>query len=301
MDMGLTRFNYFAYGSSLVSDVALHLPKSPESTAAKIQIQSAVFSYPKGQKTKVHRAGIIAKFAEDQHFKYLIWPDTLVFRINAEGIEYQQLAEMPQGLLSIFICAEALGILIFLKGHMLLHASCVLMHKKAQIFLGQPGAGKSTTVAAMAQAGFSVLGDDMVAIDFSSDKPKVHSGTDELKIWEDAVIGLGFDKSKLSPAWEGKNKFMFKQKHFPIDQSFILEKINILLKPKSRKKINEITFSQKMLIPTQYFALPHQLLKNQALSQFFRQSQILAQTCTYEHKKRPKNFEALRSWIQSQK
>src|ERR1700688_1393777 len=63
-----------------------------------------------------------------------------------------------------YLVGPVLGFLLRLRGVVCLHASVVAIKGRAAVFVGDEGAGKSTTAACFAQAGFAVLSDDIAAL-----------------------------------------------------------------------------------------------------------------------------------------
>jgi len=77
------------------------------------------------------------------------------------------------------------------RGLFVLHAGAVDMGGSAAAFLGDKGQGKSTLNAAMATAGFSLLSEDAVALQWSDDEkhtvPTALCGFAQVKLVPDAV------------------------------------------------------------------------------------------------------------------
>ena len=96
---------------------------------------------------------------------------------------------------------ELLGLILYQRDHLVLHASAVSVNGKAAIFLGPRGAGKSTTAAAFGVEGHSVLEDDVVAIRFDSGVPTVVPGVPQLRLKSDAAAALGVTDASI-PAEE---------------------------------------------------------------------------------------------------
>jgi hypothetical protein len=63
-----------------------------------------------------------------------------------------------------YLLGPVLGLLLRLRGITCLHASAVTLGDRVAAFAGSEGAGKSTTAAALAQRGHSVISDDIVAL-----------------------------------------------------------------------------------------------------------------------------------------
>jgi hypothetical protein len=89
---------------------------------------------------------------------------------------------------------ELLGLVLYQRDYLVLHASAVSVDGRAAIFLGPRGAGKSTTAAAFSAAGHSVLEDDVVAIRFDRSMPTVVPGVPQLRLPSDTTVALGMEE-----------------------------------------------------------------------------------------------------------
>ncbi|HTZ72603.1 MAG TPA: hypothetical protein VMB47_01670 [Candidatus Aquilonibacter sp.] len=63
-----------------------------------------------------------------------------------------------------YLLGPVMGLMLLLRGTVCLHASAIVIKSRAVLFLGDAGAGKSTTAAALAQRGHALLADDIVSI-----------------------------------------------------------------------------------------------------------------------------------------
>src|SRR6185312_6739454 len=68
------------------------------------------------------------------------------------------------GMVRTLLAGRLMGYLLRQRGYLALHASAVEIDGKAALFLGESGAGKSTTAAAFYSRGHSVLADDVAAV-----------------------------------------------------------------------------------------------------------------------------------------
>lgn len=118
------------------------------------------------------------------------------------------------------ILGAPFGVLLHQRGRLVLHASAALLANRhvegsqrhsqqaspvmlgedgAVAFLGAPGAGKSTTAAALYARGHPVIADDLVPIAFddgsNENVPIVYPGFPLLKLWPEAASALGDDIS----------------------------------------------------------------------------------------------------------
>ena len=101
-----------------------------------------------------------------------------------------------------------------LRGVTCLHASSIAVGGHAIGLLGQPGAGKSTTAAAFARLGYSILSDDVAVLDYRGDRFLVPPGYPRNNLWPDSVRALfGSEDAlpKITATW-GK-------RYLPLDQN----------------------------------------------------------------------------------
>ena len=232
---------YLAFGEVIETDINFD-DTLPEATAEKTIsiIESRIAENPL-RLTKMHRQGIQARFGFIENDTILVWDSIIKFRISENVIEYQSLGA-DKKTLKLFTLSEAIGITLLLKGNFVLHGSCVLINDKAQIFVGEPGAGKSTAATAFWKAGKIILSDDLSVIKFIDEKPYVLPAFPQLKVWKDALNGLGIDTEGLEKSTEGGTKYLIQQsfEKFPV-KPIPLESITVLLKKNSRKKEGELS------------------------------------------------------------
>lgn len=158
---------------------------------------------------------------------FALWPEHLTME-NAQS----------------YLLGPVLGLLMRLRGVTCLHASAVAFGDCSVVFVGPAGAGKSTTAAAFATRGFSVLSDDIVALSLAShfDVPtervpaaavgvpgvasfRVLPAYPHLCLWPDAIKSLfGSDGHfpRLAPEWEkqkvvlGSSGMRFEARELPL-------------------------------------------------------------------------------------
>lgn len=285
-----------AYNQAIKSDFNLQLPLSNEKQDFDI-LQNPI-AERKLANTNIFRKGITAKVNVEENSIILNWENIATFEaIGGTTLNYQRLTD-DDNIFRLFTISEAFGLILQQKGYFLLHGSAVQVGKKAYVFIGISGAGKSTTIAAFAKAGYTVLSDDMTAISFDKNgKPIILPAYPEIKIWENSVNNLGFDKTKLEPAYEGHDKYLLKQPEdiFP-SEGIPLEQIIVLQKPYSRKKealkINEIPIEL-----LKYYPLPQQILRGSVLERHFWDSIKIASQVSVKRVNRPKNYPQLFDFI----
>ena len=104
-----------------------------------------------------------------------------------------------------YLLGPVLGFVLRLRGVTCLHASAVAIGDHAVALAGSPGAGKSTTAAAFAQAGVPVLSDDIVALVDNGDEFLVQPGYPRLNLWPDSgrmLVGAEGVLPRITPTWD---------------------------------------------------------------------------------------------------
>lgn len=117
-------------------------------------------------------------------------PDTVLVEPQ-EGVSDHLLSQAFLGLVMSLVLER--------RGILCLHASAVSVHNRAALFLGDKGAGKSTTCGALLARGHTPITDDLVAIDGTlqdNPAPIVWPGFSSMKLWPDSVeaLALGEDE-----------------------------------------------------------------------------------------------------------
>ncbi len=286
-----------AYTLTIDSDIDLQLPKGEGK--ADIIIEKARFSAEKQFQTQIYRKGVRAKFGGRGNATMLDWEGIARFKaLLGNRLEYEKMTN-DDGVFRLFALSEALGMVLFQRNLFLLHGSAVKIGEQATIFIGRPGAGKSTTVSAFAQRDYTILSDDLTAVWFDEKgKPYVLPAFPELKIWENTVNNLGFDKTQLQPAFEGHNKFLYQQPiaNFP-REPVPLHQIIILQRPHS-KQVGVVKLTQTPVELFPHFPLPSRLLEGGGLQRHFEDCIRLRRAVSIVKVPRPKNFTLLKRWVE---
>ena len=104
-----------------------------------------------------------------------------------------------------YLLGPVLGLLLRFRGVTCLHASAVAISKSAIAFVGAEGAGKSTTAAAFARAGYAAVSDDVVALVESEGDFFVSPTYPHLSLWPESVellYGTAGALPPFVPNWE---------------------------------------------------------------------------------------------------
>lgn len=291
---------YSAYGLTIFSEIELpELVRSEKTDAIDFSIARGEVILPKLKKTPIHRRGIRALSGKDAEGNLILhWDEVADFK----AIDGKKLIVSAQtddkNLLSLFVVSEALAMILFQKGYFLLHASAVKIGDEAWCFMGNPGAGKSTTAAAFIKAGATLLSDDLTAIKFDENgKAFIIPGYPQLKIWNNTVNGLSYDRDNLEPVSEGVNKFSYKPEGVFSLEPVALSNIFFLHKANNRPALQALKSSEVPIETLKNFPLPIAFLKDTLLANHFTQSFMCARSSDLWRKRRPEGFSTLEKWV----
>ena len=131
-----------------------------------------------------------------------------------------------------YLLGPVMGFVLRLRGTVCLHASAVAIDDRAIALIGLPGAGKSTTAAAFACAGYPVLSDDVVALSDKGPEFLVQPGYPRVNLWPDSVRTLFGSQDalpRITPTWDkrylplGQNGHHFASRPLPLGAIYILD------------------------------------------------------------------------------
>lgn len=186
-------------------------------------------SAPAGQDMSSLRFGSLAG---GRYFGFF-YSDGARFAVEREGREIW--ADWPDHYTLEDACTYLVGpVLAFalrLRGATCLHASAIAVDGMAIALVGAPGAGKSTTAAAFALAGFPVLSDDLVVLSEANGRLFVQPGYPRVNLWPDstrALMGSEAALPRITPAWEKRflaldqNGLRFAGRSLPLGAVYLL-------------------------------------------------------------------------------
>jgi hypothetical protein len=167
-------------------------------------------------------------------FLHLVYYNGLQFWLDREGnyIWGNWPDELSNEAASTFLLGPVLGLLLRLRGVACLHASAVAIGGRAVAFVGSAGAGKSTTAAAFARRGHSLLSDDIVALSEVGRAFRVAPAYPYLSLWPESVDMLygspealprfiaNWDKRYLAGGTDGVR---FEESSLPLGAIYLLD------------------------------------------------------------------------------
>jgi hypothetical protein len=138
--------------------------------------------------TKVARNIVVysAPGEKESLFKLAFFTDnillTLIFDKSKQTARIVYNENETEGNLDSYFVGVIMGCIMRLQGMICLHGSAVNIAGKAAVFLGSKRSGKSTTAAAFAQMGFSVLADDITVIRLRKGRYYVQPGYPKVRL-----------------------------------------------------------------------------------------------------------------------
>lgn len=146
---------------------------------------------------------------------WAVWPETLTLEDTAT-----------------YLLGPIMGFVMLLHGCVSLHASAIAIDDQAIALVGPAGSGKSTTAAAFAELGHSILAEDVVTLDDQGASFLVQPAYPCIRLWPasvTALFGEHHDLPKLTPNWEKRYldltqpPYQFHERPLPLAAIYLLE------------------------------------------------------------------------------
>jgi hypothetical protein len=130
-----------------------------------------------------------------------------------------------------YLVGPVIAFVLRLRGITCLHASAVVVDGRAIALFGLAGAGKSTTAAAFALDGISVLSDDVAVLADRGNHFFIQPGYPRVNLWPDSVrtlFGSGAALPHITPTWDkrylalGQDGRPFASEPLPLGAIYVL-------------------------------------------------------------------------------
>lgn len=169
-------------------DVEIHLGIAPAPAASGSGVPD-LLAYASDYKDNSGEPAVKLWKINDGQFLRLEYFDGSNFWLDREGTRIWAKWRAPLTLedAATYLLGPVLGLLLRLRGVTCLHASAVSVGDSAIVFVGSAGAGKSTTAAALAKQGCSVISDDVVALTEVSGIFYVYPAYPYLCLWPEST------------------------------------------------------------------------------------------------------------------
>jgi hypothetical protein len=184
---------YLAYGLRLRSDRLLPELEHDPGEAYDVIIRRADL----GRKLP-DLAQFIVEFTAST--AYIAFGTVGHFAVHADGlVEYDLVPEADESILGLVILGVVSASLLQLRGQLALHASAIDIAGRGVVFMGNKGAGKSTTAAAFIRAGHRLLADDVLPVQLDPAPPRLVPGFAQLKLSTAAMESIALPEATSTP------------------------------------------------------------------------------------------------------
>ena len=191
---------YMAFGLEIASDLAMPELASGGHREPDLVIETGRVA---GDAVSADRP-VMFCFREDDggDADTMAWHDVARFRISgADRITYEGAPQSGDALVSLPLLGPVMAVLLHRRGLLTLHGSAVVIDGRASVFLGDTGAGKSTTAAALVRAGYGLVTDDIVAVDpGAGGGPIIWPGYPQVKLTDIATDALPLAGAETMPS-----------------------------------------------------------------------------------------------------
>jgi hypothetical protein len=112
---------------------------------------------------------------------------------NGTEINIDPVSYVEESLLRRYIIGTIMALLLYQRGHLVLHASSININGSAVAFLGAAGSGKSSLAATFYRNGYEIITDDISAIGYHNNNLIVFPGYPQIKLSNPVARLLGYD------------------------------------------------------------------------------------------------------------
>lgn len=221
---------YRAYGLTFESSVELPA-LTPGDGDPDVRVHAGAIRLPRPRRTwagmRVRGRTRRVHLVYDEVGACLVTPDEVVLDLLPAAVP---------SVLQLLLIGPVTGILLQLRGLLVLHAAAVEVEGRAVVIAGNSGMGKSTTAAALVRTGGRLLADDVVAIDLGGAQPTVPAGSPHLRLMPESLLALGEDPESLPRLRENYEKRQLEGAEgvdrVPLGAIFVLEEAALLDAPR---------------------------------------------------------------------
>ncbi|MEC4986513.1 MAG: serine/threonine protein kinase [Oscillatoria sp. PMC 1068.18] len=208
----------------------------------------------------------IATDKEETYFRlrYAYEPDYAEFIINSLGskiwIDCSQNVTFKD--IAALLLHPVLGCVLRLRGVTCLHSNVIIVDNRAIAIVGQKGAGKSTTAAALVQKGKQLLADDIAALVERENTFYVQPGYPSLRLHSETALKLYGNTDGFESVFSQPERWFLTKKNVPLQSAdefikYPLSLAAIYLLGKREPHLEKITLKTINSAMTILKLLPH--------------------------------------------
>jgi Serine kinase of the HPr protein, regulates carbohydrate metabolism len=192
-------FQYKAFGLNISSEIKL--PGMIEIDNNKFDIKISIGKV----NLSIHKPVVKGhNYIADHEDVYIWWDEIGKVKINkGNQIMVEPLSDLENSdetNIIPFLLGPVISTLLYQRGLLVLHGSSVKINNEAVAFLGHKGLGKSTTAIQLYKEGYSIITDDILAIDFDEEGlPIIYPGYPHVRLSDDSYEYIKNDTNILTP------------------------------------------------------------------------------------------------------
>lgn len=137
----------------------------------------------------------------------LAFGDRLSLRYSSGRVDWARAGTLSPDTFRHALLDQALPLIAAHEGRVVVHAACAIQNRRAVLFAGPAGQGKSTLVASLLAHGWQCAADDAVALRVQGERVLVRPSYGGLRLWPDSADALGYAGGDASALSSGKRRF----------------------------------------------------------------------------------------------
>lgn len=118
-------------------------------------------------------------------------PGAGVFRVDGRAVEFAAEPECDEGLRDLVLASSVANVVLRNLGFTPVHGAAVAWKGRAALFIGPAAIGTSSLATALMLRGFTMLGDDLLALQRVDDSTVVWGGGHDVQLPSDVVAAFG--------------------------------------------------------------------------------------------------------------
>lgn len=279
---------YHAFGLIIESDIPMEELLLTEDVVSDVEIK-------KGKVPEVLKQALVNtetfKVSKDEYLAFINGVGKF-YVAKGKYILYEPSDKLNIETIKLYLLGSCMGAILYQRGILPLHGSCIRIVDRAVIITGASGAGKSTIAAALRQKNCLSLSDDVVAVNFIDNVLWATPSYPGVKLWEDALarMNIDSDKKSLSRYQEEYTKYALKNVNefynHPQEIGYIIEIIPI---EQSLVTVEEVIGAKKLelVVNNMFKGL---IAEAMGLRSWYYKQCVTIAACTKIYRiKRPKN------------
>ena len=236
-------FHYKLYGMHIVSDFELKQLTNLSGTESDLlpQITIQEKELPKELKREQDCYFVIAKEKSyiSNSYCYLLME-------NGEKLFYEKKENVTPQLLNAYLLGWGIATLVYQRGELAIHCSCVKKDGRAILISGNSGSGKSTVTNELLKRGYSFMADDMSVVKMIEEEVIATAAFPYQKLCSDAALACGMPYEEMIYVDEDKDKFLVPCKDIFEDEPVPVKAMVILTRTKEdRINVQELIGADK--------------------------------------------------------